>query len=81
MQISNSTSNASAHTSSGATAQASSSSGSAAGEQASSVKSFACGAIGLDNPDAKQGETNQFYTAGKIVAAAVTIGKLISLFV
>jgi hypothetical protein len=48
---------------------------------ASPVKSFACGALGLDDPDAEQTDTNQFYTAGKVIAAAVTIGKIISLFV
>jgi hypothetical protein len=50
-------------------------------DSASPVKSFACGALGLDDPDAAQTDTNQFYTAGKVIAAAVTIGKIISLFV
>jgi hypothetical protein len=52
-----------------------------ANDSASPVKSFACGALGLDDPDAEQTDTNQFYTAGKVIAAAVTIGKIISFFV
>jgi hypothetical protein len=50
-------------------------------ETPSSVKQFACGALGLDNPDTQSGNVNEFYTAGKWVAAAVTIGRLVSLFV
>ncbi|WP_250455881.1 hypothetical protein [Caballeronia sp. ATUFL_M2_KS44] len=50
-------------------------------DAASSAKQFACGALGLDSPDAPSSETNGFYTAGKWVAAAVTVGKIVSLFV
>jgi hypothetical protein len=50
-------------------------------EPASPVKSFAFGALGLDDPNAKETDTNQFYTAGKVIAAAVTVGKIISLFI
>jgi hypothetical protein len=56
-------------------------------EAPSPVKQFACGALGLDQPestdttDTKTTSTNEFYTAGKWVAAAVTIGRIVSLFV
>jgi len=48
---------------------------------ASSVRQFASGALGLDSPGTSSDDTNAFYTAGKWVAAAVTVGKIISLFV
>jgi hypothetical protein len=47
----------------------------------SPMKELAAGALGLDSPDAPDTDTNTFYTAGKVIAAAVTIGKIISLFV
>ncbi|SAK80736.1 hypothetical protein AWB80_05098 [Caballeronia pedi] len=47
----------------------------------SSVKSFAYGALGLERPEVQATDTNGFYTAGKWVAAAVTIGGIVSLFV
>lgn len=48
---------------------------------ASSVRQFASGALGLDSPGKSSDDTSAFYTAGKWVAAAVTVGKIISLFV
>jgi hypothetical protein len=47
----------------------------------SALKSFAYGTLGLERPDQQATEQNQFYSAGKWVAAAVTIGGIISLFV
>ncbi|WP_244796123.1 hypothetical protein [Caballeronia grimmiae] len=48
---------------------------------ASSVRQFASGALGLDSPGTSSDDTNAFYTAGKWVAAAVTVGKIVSLFI
>ena len=47
----------------------------------SSVKSLAYGALGLERPEMQATDTNGFYTAGKWMAAAVTIGGIVSLFV
>jgi hypothetical protein len=47
----------------------------------SPVKAFAYGALGLERPDQPQDERNAFYTAGKWLAAGLTIGGLISLLV
>lgn len=47
----------------------------------SSVKSFAYGALGLERPEVQATDADGFYTAGKWVAAAATIGGIISLFV
>jgi hypothetical protein len=47
----------------------------------SPVKAFAYGALGLERPDQPQDERNGFYTAGKWLAAGLTIGGLISLLV
>jgi hypothetical protein len=49
--------------------------------ETSAVKSFAYGALGLERPDESQATRNEFYTAGKWLAAGLTIGGLISLFV
>ena len=45
----------------------------------SPVKAFAYGALGLERPDQPKDGRNAFYTAGKWLAAGVTIGGLISL--
>jgi hypothetical protein len=50
-------------------------------DEPSSVKSFAYGALGLEKPGTSETNSNDFYTAGKWVAAAATIGGIISLFV
>ncbi|SAK81082.1 hypothetical protein AWB78_03885 [Caballeronia calidae] len=47
----------------------------------SPVKSFTYGALGLERPEVQATDTGGFYTAGKWVAAAVTIGGIVSLFV
>jgi hypothetical protein len=47
----------------------------------SPLKSFTYGSLGLERPDQTQQETNSFYTAGRWLAAGITIGGLISLFV
>lgn len=45
----------------------------------SPVKAFAYGALGLERPDQPRDEQNAFYTAGKWLAAGLTVGGLISL--
>ena len=60
-----------------------------AGEDASSdqgsastvfaVKSLAYGTLGLERPDQPQQDRNEFYTAGRWIAAGLTIGGIISL--
>ncbi|ACC72839.1 hypothetical protein PPMP20_34060 [Paraburkholderia phymatum] len=47
----------------------------------SPVKAFAYGALGLERPDQPKDERNGFYSAGKWLAAGLTIGGLISLLV
>ncbi|MFM0241843.1 hypothetical protein [Paraburkholderia phytofirmans] len=45
----------------------------------SAVKSFAYGTLGLERPDQPQEAYNAFYTAGRWLAAGITIGGIISL--
>ncbi|MFM0223769.1 hypothetical protein [Paraburkholderia dipogonis] len=45
----------------------------------SAVKSFAYGTLGLERPDQPQEAHNAFYTAGRWLAAGITIGGVISL--
>ncbi|WNC92692.1 hypothetical protein RI103_31210 [Paraburkholderia sp. FT54] len=45
----------------------------------SAVKSFAYGTLGLERPDQPQEERNGFYTAGRWLAAGITLGGIISL--
>ena len=47
----------------------------------SPVKSFAYGSLGLERPDQPQSDGNTFYTAGRWLAAGITIGGLVSLLV
>jgi hypothetical protein len=47
----------------------------------SPVKSFAYGALGLERPDRPKENSNECYTAGKWLAAGLTIGGIISLLV
>ncbi|HWT39258.1 MAG TPA: hypothetical protein VN289_23435 [Paraburkholderia sp.] len=47
----------------------------------SPMKAFAYGALGLERPDQPQDERNSFYSAGKWLAAGLTIGGIISLLV
>jgi hypothetical protein len=44
----------------------------------SAVKSFAYGTLGLERPDQPQEAHNAFYTAGRWLAAGITIGGIIS---
>jgi hypothetical protein len=48
---------------------------------ASAVRSFAYGTLGLERPDQPQGESNAFYTAGRWLAAGITVGGIVSLLV
>ncbi|MEA3114108.1 MAG: hypothetical protein QOG58_3907 [Caballeronia sp.] len=47
----------------------------------SAVKSLAYGTLGLERPDQPQQNHNEFYTAGRWIAAGLTIGGIISLLV
>lgn len=57
-----------------------------AGEDASTTgvsaaKSFAYGTLGLERPDQPHEARNAFYTAGRWLAAGITVGGIISLLV
>lgn len=47
----------------------------------SAVQSFAYGTLGLERPDQHQEERNAFYTAGRWLAAGITVGGIVSLLV
>ena len=47
----------------------------------SAVKSLAYGTLGLERPDQPQQDRNEFYTAGRWIAAGLTVGGIISLLV
>jgi hypothetical protein len=47
----------------------------------SPLKSLAYGTLGLERPDQPQENHNPFYTAGRWIAAGLTIGGIISLLV
>lgn len=47
----------------------------------SAVKSLAYGTLGLERPDQPQQDRNTFYTAGRWIAAGLTVGGIISLLV
>ena len=47
----------------------------------SPLKSLTYGTLGLERPDQSKENTNPFYTAGRWIAAGLTIGGLISLLV
>lgn len=49
-------------------------------ENDSPVKSLTYGALGLESPAEQQLDNNSYYTVGRWLAAAVTIGGLVSLF-
>ncbi|MDR6412926.1 hypothetical protein [Paraburkholderia terricola] len=53
----------------------------AAAPNVSAVQSFAYGTLGLERPDEPHEEHNAFYTAGRWLAAGITIGGIISLLV
>jgi hypothetical protein len=48
---------------------------------AAAVQSFAYGALGLERPDQPHEERNPFYTAGRWLAAGITVGGILSLLV
>jgi hypothetical protein len=48
---------------------------------APAVQSFAYGALGLERPDQPHEERNAFYTAGRWLAAGITVGGIVSLLV
>jgi hypothetical protein len=47
----------------------------------SAVKSFAYGTLGLERPDQVPETHNPFYTAGRWLAAGITVGGIVSLLV
>jgi hypothetical protein len=47
----------------------------------SAVKSLAYGTLGLERPDQPQQNGNEFYTAGRWIAAGIMVGGIISLMV
>jgi hypothetical protein len=51
------------------------------GETDSPVKSFVYGTLGLEHPDQQAQDTDGYYSAGKWLAAALTVGGIISIFV
>ncbi|CAE6760903.1 hypothetical protein R75465_03149 [Paraburkholderia aspalathi] len=53
--------------------------GSVSTTDTSAVKAFAYGTLGLERPDQPHEERNAFYTAGRWLAAGLTIGGIISL--
>ncbi|RKT20747.1 hypothetical protein B0G69_4075 [Paraburkholderia sp. RAU2J] len=48
---------------------------------ASAVQSFAYGTLGLERPDQRHDDSNAFYTAGRWLAAGITVGGIVSLLV
>ncbi|NKJ45801.1 hypothetical protein CIC12_03395 [Burkholderia sp. SG-MS1] len=48
---------------------------------ASAVQSFAYGTLGLERPDQPHDDGNAFYTAGRWLAAGITVGGIVSLLV
>ncbi|MFM0721981.1 hypothetical protein PQQ53_34655 [Paraburkholderia strydomiana] len=48
---------------------------------ASAVQSFAYGTLGLERPDQPHDDSNAFYTAGRWLAAGITVGGIVSLLV
>jgi hypothetical protein len=57
------------------------SSGDGSALNVSAVKSLAYGTLGLERPDQPQQNHNEFYTAGRWIAAGLTVGGIISLLV
>lgn len=47
----------------------------------SPIKSFTYGTLGLERPDQPKEDRNVFYTAGRWLAAGITVGGIISLLV
>jgi hypothetical protein len=57
------------------------SSGEGSASNVSAVKSLAYGTLGLERPDQPQQKHNEFYTAGRWIAAGLMVGGIISLVV
>ncbi|MBW9108080.1 hypothetical protein JNB89_30490 [Paraburkholderia phenoliruptrix] len=55
--------------------------GNGAASDSSAVKSFAYGTLGLERPDQPHEARNAFYTAGRWLAAGITLGGIISLLI
>ena len=55
--------------------------GNGAASDISAVKSFAYGSLGLERPDQPESDGNPFYTAGRWLAAGITVGGLVSLLI
>ena len=53
----------------------------ASATDSSAVKSFAYGTLGLERPDQPHEARNAFYTAGRWLAAGITLGGIISLLI
>jgi hypothetical protein len=53
----------------------------ASAADSSAVKSFAYGTLGLERPDQPHEERNAFYTAGRWLAAGITLGGIVSLLI
>jgi hypothetical protein len=60
---------------------ADSASADASASDPSVVKSFAYGTLGLERPDQPHEDRNAFYTAGRWLAAGITLGGIISLLI
>lgn len=50
-------------------------------EATSPVKSFVYGTLGLEHPQEQKQDSDEYYSAGKWLAAALTVGGIISIFV
>ncbi|HEX7932298.1 MAG TPA: hypothetical protein VF573_04350 [Paraburkholderia sp.] len=53
----------------------------ASAADSSAVKSFAYGTLGLERPDQPHEDRNAFYTAGRWLAAGITLGGIVSLLI
>ncbi|CAD6541589.1 hypothetical protein LMG28727_03881 [Paraburkholderia kirstenboschensis] len=65
----------------GATSAADAGSDGRSAVDSSAVKSFAYGTLGLERPDQPHEERNAFYTAGRWLAAGITLGGIVSLLI
>lgn len=65
----------------GSDTEASATGGSGTQDASTGLKSFAYGVLGLESPTAQAQDSDTLYTAGKWLAAAVTVGGIVSLFV
>jgi len=68
-------------TSAGASAADMGAAGNGTTSDSSAVKSFAYGTLGLERPDQPHEARNAFYTAGRWLAAGITVGGIVSLLI